>query len=860
MPLRLLLAFALLFSVRAPQQATTARDPVSDLVARLEKAVQTGDRAALAALLIDENHAPDLVATVAGGVPTRTVIKERDRTPVAEGVERLLLEMFVEQGSEGRLSTWSVDVGPEGTTAKIRRAVRLAHVSGLHRLSLNPAKQFDVRDLKVDAPDLSLSLKRGTAFVAETADGVTAVVLMGAGDMRFAPPDAAEKTQVRIFSGDDVLQNGFEAAFIRVRPAEFASRFPASALTPRAVSPSDLRRAGGIFDAYIGRTLQIDLADISRERWSIAPQAGDFIAEIRTRKFGSLTYTRSRNDAEDVTLFDRARRRNISVYASKEKLGERGRFYSEDDLVDYDILAYDIEAAFSPERFFIEGIARIKVKIRSGALSTLNLRLAESLGVRSVSSADFGRLLHLRVTGQSTLLVSFPGFLTGGTELWLTIHYGGRLTPQELDREAITVSAQDPDPVVIPPEPRHLYSHRAYWYPQSSVSDYAAARLSVTVPADFEVVATGAPVGPPAPAPGVTEAGQKARRLFSFATDAPVRYLAFVVSDLRQVESRAVDGVAVTLEANARQVGRARSFADRTEDILRRYTELAGRAPYPAFTVAFTERAVPGGHSPPYFAVVDQPLLVAGVTWRSDPVNFESYPAFFLAHEIAHQWWGQAVGWKNYHEQWLSEGFAQYFAVLYAERSLSRGAVSNVLRQMRQTAIAQSEEGPIYLGYRLGHIKGEGAVFRAVVYNKSAMVLHMLRRFIGDEAFFKTIKAFYDEWEFKKAGTDDFRKVAERVSGRDLSRFFEAWVFGQRIPSLKFSYRTDGDAVVLRFDQAGTPVDVAVTVTLTGRDGETREVIVPVTQAVSELRVAAPGGIRSASANADHGALVRITR
>ena len=138
------------------------------------------------------------------------------------------------------------------------------------------------------------------------------------------------------------------------------------------------------------------------------------------------------------------------------------------------------------------------------------------------------------------------------------------------------------------------------------------------------------------------------------------------------------------------------------------------------------------------------------------------YPV--LPHEIAHQWWGHAIGWKNYHEQWISEGFAQYFAALYAEKSRGATTFAGILRQMRRTAIAYSPEGPIYLGYRLGHIRGEDRVFRAVVYNKGAMVLHMLRRLVGDRPFYDGIRRFYAEWRFKKAGSDDFRQVMEKAT------------------------------------------------------------------------------------------------
>ena len=123
---------------------------------------------------------------------------------------------------------------------------------------------------------------------------------------------------------------------------------------------------------------------------------------------------------------------------------------------------------------------------------------------------------------------------------------------------------------------------------------------------------------------------------------------------------------------------------------------------------------------------------------------------------MAHQWWGQAVGWRNFHEQWLSEGFAQYFAVLYAQ-SHRPEAFSSILRQLRRWSVNESDQGPVYLGYRLGHIKSDSRVFRALVYDKGAAVLHMLRRLVGDEAFFRSVRRFYMTWRFRKAGTEDLR-------------------------------------------------------------------------------------------------------
>ncbi len=638
------------------------------------------------------------------------------------------------------------------------------------------------------------------------------------------------------------------------------------------------------------------------------PSSGDLIAEVRTRRFGSLTYARSGNEAEDITVFDRRRRRNISIYASAEKLATRGRFYSEDDLVDYDVLAYEVDTVFSPDRYWINGTAHLRVRVRAGAMTTMTLKLAEAFTVRGVYAPGFGRLLHLRVVNQNSLIVNLPSPVFRDNEFALTIVYSGRLEPSELDREAINLqSTQEREPVTIPLEPRYIYSNNSFWYPQSTVSDYALGTLRVTVPTDYDVVATGTLTGPARPlTDSATARGQK---MFTFQNDRPVRYLSCVISRMSPVVSTklpirvsAADfgdlrvavpdptaplpagsrssssssvaepsasagtandetSVLLTVRANPRQVGRARNLAEQTSAILQFYASIVGEAPYPTFTLAVTENELPGGHSPAYFAVLNQVLPTSPVVWRNDPVNFESFPQFYLAHELAHQWWGQAVGWKNYHEQWISEGFAQYFAALYAEKALDANVFPSVLRQMRRSGIDMSPQGPIHLGYRLGHIRAERPVFRSLVYNKSAIVLHMLRRLVGDDAFFFGVRRFYSEWRFKKAGTDDFRVAMEAATGRDLGPFFEAWIYGVTIPRVAFTYRSpDANSLVVKFEHRGEVAPVPITVTVTYVSGETESVVVPVTERVAERTLRLKGALRKVDANEDNGALVEVEK
>src|SRR5262249_32931385 len=103
--------------------------------------------------------------------------------------------------------------------------------------------------------------------------------------------------------------------------------------------------------------------------------------------------------------------------------------------------------------------------------------------------------------------------------------------------------------------------------------------------------------------------------------------------------------------ANPRQTGRARSYLDQANAILSTYANIIRDLPYPSFTLTLVDDPLPGGHSPAYFALLNQPLPMGNFSWRNDPVSFDRYPQFFIAHELAHQFWGDAVGGDNYHEQ-----------------------------------------------------------------------------------------------------------------------------------------------------------------------------------------------------------------
>jgi aminopeptidase N len=308
------------------------------------------------------------------------------------------------------------------------------------------------------------------------------------------------------------------------------------------------------------------------------------------------------------------------------------------------------------------------------------------------------------------------------------------------------------------------------------------------------------------------------------------------------------------MRSTARQRSQGRELLSRSADIMAFYGTLVGEVPYPDLSVAVIESQIPGGHAPGHVAIINQPLATSPFVWRDDPASFHHFPDFFLAHELAHQWWGQAVGWENYHEQWLSEGFAQYFAALYAEHRRGPGAFADIVRQMARWSINESDQGPVYLGYRLGHLRGEGRVFRALVYNKAGAVLHMLRRMLGDEAFFRGVRAFYAASRFQKAGTEDVRRAFEEASSQPLEPFFEQWIFGQDVPvvTLKWQVIDQGRRVRVELRQPADSVFVfPATLERRYRDGTADSETVTIDAPVTTLERDLKGPLRRIELNDD---------
>jgi hypothetical protein len=851
-------------------------DAVARLLSDLETALASGDATRLTALEVPALP-PDTVNGIARSVvagPGATVaVRERTRRRTAEGAD-VLADVFLGHGERARVVTWRIHTRSIADgRALVAGLDEQGTLADLLKLTLDTTHQFAVHNLTFHATDLALAMSSGSAFLARADDGVTAVVLHGRGALRFDPPDRGEQGQLQAFAHQSELAVNVSDVFIRLNPAEFSTRVAEGALTPVTVHADALAVAHQTFDEFSPLTYGIDLRDLGQTGWSFEPGAGNVVVEFKSGGLGWLTYARSPSQFEDVTLFKRAGSKLVSSYASEERLATRGRFYDEAANATYRVEHYDLDVTFDPLQHNLRGQASLQLRMMSDVANSITIRLNDDLIVSSVTAPGADRLLVVRLTGQHRLLISLPDSVPRGASVTLDIAYAGRLSPPAFDREALDPGLHDPNEGIdqdqqpgdfrLAPEPIWIYSGRRAWYPQAETLDHATASMRFHVPAEYDVVASGTLVRSSVDGPSASSPGE---RTSEFVADRPIRYIACAISHFALVtsipatvaglsprpdESRGREtssgpaSINVSVVATPKSTNPARALASRTSDILHFYATLVGEAPYSSFTLATVDDNILGGHSPAYLTVLRERLPTSQFLWRADPVAFDQVPYFLLAHEVAHQWWGQAVGWKNYHEQWLSEGLAQYFAVLYAGATQGPATMHDLLSGMRSSVFDMPGAGPIALGYRLGHLSNEPSMFRVLLYNKSAVVLDMLRRLIGDKAFYAGLTRFYREHRFATAGTDDLARAFQPETTISMEHFFDTWILNSGIPKARVQTQVDADGrtATIRVDPVGAPADFPLTITVQYADGTTEGETIPVIGATTR-QIALKGPVR----------------
>ncbi len=227
--------------------------------------------------------------------------------------------------------------------------------------------------------------------------------------------------------------------------------------------------------------------------------------------------------------------------------------------------------------------------------------------------------------------------------------------------------------------------------------------------------------------------------------------------------------------------------------------------------------------------------------------SINSYGGSLVAHELAHQWFGDKITCKNWENIWLNEGFATYGEAIYAE---AIGGIAGYKSNIANNAVrAKRAVGSVYVQ----NINSESEIFSSIrSYSKGAMVLHMLRGIVGDEKFFKILQNYLvSSVAYNAAVTEDFQRVAEATTGLKLDYFFKQWIYGEGYPKYTYTWNTLETSETLKISISQTqnttptffsmPVDIKIIMA----DGKTVSNTVFIDKASQEIEITKPAGIIS---------------
>jgi hypothetical protein len=697
----------------------------------------------------------------------------------------------------------------------------------LHNAKLDPDQIYVLRHAQLTRDRVKLFFTRGyIGFFTKAGGVITGAVFTGEGEILLIPPTEAEKQSLARFIHSPILEEQFSTAILRFtdqtaqeliavgqkpepddpeRPLDFPQRWNSS---PRVFALEDSPR---IFEDLLGN--------------SAAPF---FHARLEGNTLKWFDVVDNERDPEALSVIAPGRNGDElfadTWCAFPTKTSETRFAHQEPGTLK--ALAYHIDTHIEPDNS-MKGCAEL---------------LLESLSSSDrVVTLDFSRLLKiskvLNERGESLPMYSYPqqDDVEGGdrTKGWIQVVLPAPHPVGERFRLRFNYQGN----VITDVGNNVLYvGERGGWYPNLGLGSPASFDLEFDYPDNLTLVATGARIE------GKTVNGRKYSR---WRSDGVFRVAGFNLGPYHSVERRvgktSVE-VYATREAEAaleqrhaqRSVPRfmfphntrdhdtplsiapdtvpplapaalLQNVADSASQALEYFESLFGPFPYSRLAIS----QIPGNFGQGWPELVYLPTLsFLRKSERYDlglPEKTEDLLSHgMVAHEIAHQWWGNLLGWKTYHDQWLSEGLATYAAALDLSREkdgvrrfhqLLRGYKLDLLSKGKSGMINESS-GPIWLGQRLSNSLTPGG-YDTIVYKKACWVLHMLRGLMrdpstgSDEKFFRLLHDFVATNQGKSVSTEDFIRAAEKYMtrtsdlehNRRLDWFFNEWVYETGIPT-----------------------------------------------------------------------------
>lgn len=455
--------------------------------------------------------------------------------------------------------------------------------------------------------------------------------------------------------------------------------------------------------------------------------------------------------------------------SAPERTGRLARGSSAED--EADALRYEILIRLDPEQRVVTGDATIEVKALND-LSSLTLDLGDAMQVSAVRDAAGSELAFER-PGDGQIVIRFPVSVRMDEETRVRILYAGPPDESYFSGHEFFHhhgAGADSFPMISTlsqPNGSHL------WWPcRDRMDDKALVTMSVETPQGYVVASNGTMIEERS-----VEDGWKRTTWRSAYPIAPY-LVAFAATNYATWSDvyRSAEGDSIPLQFYAYPEDSAKARVDwqGTGGMIAAYEHYFGPYPFGNPDIA------------------REKLGVAEFSWNSGAMEHQTCVFmgegfvtgrgtndWALAHEIAHQWWGDAVTPVDMDHIWLNEGFATYCEALYREYLVDTPAYLAYM-QARRVPPAFERNSPL--------VRPDDWFSLADIYLRGSWVLHMLRGQIGDQAFFASLNEYFDRHAYGNADTDDFVRAVEETTARDLRWFFIPWLYGTGRPEIAWDW------------------------------------------------------------------------
>jgi len=704
----------------------------------------------------------------------------------------------------------------------------------LRGLGLGATFHFDKVTIPLDAA--TFEFQQGTLTFLSPVDGiVTGAIFIGQGHLHLKPATALDGQEMKRRAGSSEFDEDFSEVVLRFTGKEhqiFLGRVGETA-TPPAEAASALEnwklRMRQHREVPLGFTEELlhseDMDNVDADLLAAVynPAHPPFVnAYIRGRKH------------KDLRFFIRTRVGALPQLDSPEEVAlinydpegmEDGIWYLdhlESEYKDHTASSLEDRRLFATRSYKIETV----ISKNGHLFSTATIAFQPLIAGERVMK--FGLLPNLRVThvlddqGQDLSFIqeskkedgSFYAILPKASEVGkdysITVQYEGDKVLEHAGDGSFYVRA------------------RSSWYPNlNGFGEHSMYDLTYKVPRRYTVISVGKLQ---------SESVEHDYAVSHWITPKPVAVAGFNYGDYKKIE----------LTDNITGYKISGYYLEELPDNLRRYPALQSLAPQSMTKYVLDQTRAQLQLCTYYFGkspydeidVTEQPDFNFGQSWPNLvylPISaytdstqrymlfgnidskFTGFVQEVTPHEVAHQWWGHAVGWASYHDQWLSEGFADFSAGLFLQQAVGGNWQKDYIQywdrlqkrilEKNNFSVAPNDAGPLWLGTRLISPRSESA-YQNLTYAKGAYVLQMLRSIMWspedqDKAFIAMMHDFVESHRDKPASTESFKAIAEKhvskamdlTGNGKLDWFFEEWVYGTQVPKYHFEYQlTPADA------------------------------------------------------------------